>query len=68
MPDWVPMAAMLGLWLTVAAWGYLDERRDFAGGLCCGRRLRRFDTDSQGGRGYTCDSCRRYLWVSWPVD
>lgn len=46
------------------------EAKDFNGGTCrrCGKRLRRFDTDSQGGRGYTCDGCGYTVWVSYKVD
>ena len=42
----------------------ISERRSFNGGICraCGKALKRFDTDSQGGRGYTCgvDCCFYY--------
>lgn len=38
-------------------------------GFCsCGGRWINFDTDSQGGRGYKCDTCKTSLWVSYPVD
>lgn len=45
----------------------VDERRAFNGGICklCGNKLRYFDTDSQGGRGYCCDKCGHHIWVSW---
>jgi hypothetical protein len=44
----------------------ISERRSFNGGICraCGKALKRFDTDSQGGRGYTCGV--HYIWASWP--
>lgn len=32
-----------------------------------GEPWRRFDTDSQGGRGYT-DFSGNYCWISWPID
>ena len=43
------------------------ERKGFNGGICsrCGKELRLFDHDSQGGRGYTCDGCGHKVWVSY---
>lgn len=43
------------------------EYRGFNKGTCpkCGRPLRWFDTDSQGGRGYCCNKCKYYTWVSY---
>jgi predicted amidophosphoribosyltransferase len=46
------------------------EKRDYNDGICpvCGEELRHFDNDSQGGRGYCCDSCNYHTWVSYNVD
>ncbi len=43
------------------------ETKAFNGGECpdCKVPWRHFDNDSQGGRGYTCDSCPRGVWVSY---
>lgn len=43
------------------------EKKHFNGGYCpnCGSYMRHFDTDSQGGRGYTCDKCHYHTWVSY---
>ena len=48
-------------------WGYLKEKKDFNDGKCprCGTNLKYFDTDSQGGQGWTCDKCGYTTWVSW---
>lgn len=48
-------------------WGINEERKDFNNGVCpkCGKQLRCFDMDSQGGRGYTCDKCDYTTWVSY---
>lgn len=56
---------VLGLF---ALFGYLIEKRLYNKGICpnCGTPLRYFDTDSQGGRGYICDSCKYCIWVSYP--
>lgn len=44
------------------------EKRSFNNGICkkCGSKLHHFDTDSQGGRGYTCSHCDYYIWVTYP--
>lgn len=46
------------------------EKKDYNEGRCktCGGKLRYFDTDSQGGRGYRCENCHRVVWVSWGAD
>lgn len=46
------------------------EKNSYNNGICplCGNKLRRFDTDSQGGRGYTCDNCGYSTWISYNVD
>lgn len=43
------------------------EKRNYNKGICkyCGKPLRHFDTDSQGGRGYMCD-CGYCVWISYP--
>ncbi len=49
-------------------WARSREKAAFNGGDCpdCGTPWRHFDNDSQGGRGYTCDTCPRGVWVSYP--
>lgn len=45
------------------------EKRQYNNGVCksCGSRLRHFDNDSQGGRGYCCDNCDAVnIWISYP--
>ena len=46
------------------------EKKDYNNGICtqCGGHLEHFDDDSQGGRGYRCDKCGRYVWVTYNVD
>ena len=43
------------------------ERVRYNGGVCrhCKTKLRHFDNDSQGGRGYVCDKCGYVVWVSY---
>lgn len=45
-----------------------NEKQGFNNGICpiCGEKLKHFDNDSQGGRGYCCPSTkhRYYTWVS----
>ena len=57
------------LFLVVGGWhGKRSEAKNFNSGICtkCGSLLKRFDMDSQGGRGYSCNSCDRTVWVSYP--
>ena len=48
--------------------GIKMEKEDFNKGYCkiCHQKLRRFDTDSQGGRGYTCPEMHYAVWVNYP--
>lgn len=52
----------------VSVW--ICEYYEYNHGVCrkCGHKLRSFATDSQGGRGYTCDKCGNSFWISYPVD
>lgn len=57
-------------YIMICIIAYIREKRNFNNGkcVCCGERLELFDTDSQGGRGYKCTKCGRYLWISYRVD
>lgn len=63
--------AALGAMLCL---GLAHDWLSWNGGRCaCGHHWRYFDTDSQGGRGYTCPgprgaSCHKTIWISYPVD
>lgn len=48
-------------------YGIKVERKKFNNGVCpkCGKQLKHFDTDSQGGRGYCCNDCHYFTWVSY---
>lgn len=52
------------------AYAFYTEKRDFNDGICrkCGSKLRHFDNDSSGARGYTCDKCNNKVWVSYSFD
>lgn len=56
------LAAIIGSFISTTI-----EKKEFNKGVCnmCGARLRLFDTDSHGGRGYTCDKCQYKVWVSY---
>ena len=59
------------IWLVGIVLCILSDIKSYNKGYCpkCGNKLRLFDTDSQGGRGYCCDSCNGYAtWIGWPVD
>lgn len=53
--------------LPVCYFASKAEAKDWNGGYCpiCGRELRHFDTDSQGGHGWCCDDCGYTAWVSY---
>jgi hypothetical protein len=51
---------MVALFICDALIDIIWEKRNYNNGICkcCGKPLRHFDTDSQGGRLYTCpDFC-----------
>ena len=47
--------------------GIRIEKRLFNGGICiyCDGKLKLFDYDSHGGRGYKCQRCRQTIWISY---
>lgn len=48
--------------------GYFQEKKEFNNGICpkCGGNLELFDVDSQGGKGYNCNKCKKYFcWTNW---
>ena len=63
---WIFLCAIVAL--TFVAWiGIKSETKAFNKGVCkkCGRKLKYFDVDTQGGRGYKCEACDYYTWVSY---
>ena len=48
-------------------WCYIQEKKDFNDGVCppCGKPLVHFDDDSQGGQGWCCYDCKRFVWITW---
>ena len=60
-------AVIILIALLICPIGLFLEKRAFNNGTCvnCGSKLRHFDNDSQGGRGYCCDTCGYNTWVSY---
>jgi hypothetical protein len=58
--------AIFGL---ILAWLNRRDRLAYNRGRCrqCGEKLEKFDTDSQGGRGYQCKNGHT-LWVSYDIE
>lgn len=60
----VAVGLFIGIGLSI-----IKEKREFNNGICpiCGQKLKHFDNDSQGGRGYCCPSIKHkyYTWVSY---
>lgn len=58
---------LLIIFVIVTALGIILEKRNYNKGICkyCGKPLRHFDTDSQGGRLYTCPDFCSLVAVSY---
>jgi len=58
------------LLISVGFWGRSKEKEDWNKGICksCGTKWHNFDTDSQGGRGYVCETRKHWTWISYGVD
>lgn len=56
--------------MLIMLWARSREKKRYNNGICinCGNKLRHFDVDSQGGRGYCCDKCHYHTWVSYDID
>lgn len=61
------LIVLITLFVSLIIWGYLSERKAYNNGKCpkCNKKLRNFDCDSQGGRGYCCDYCNYHTWISY---
>lgn len=61
------VAVMVTCLILVCRLAARAEAKDWNGGYCpiCGKKLRHFDDDSQGGHGWCCDDCSYYTWVSY---
>lgn len=59
--------ALLLLFVFLTFLGIILEKRAYNKGICkyCGKPLRHFDTDSQGGRLYTCPDFCSLVSVSY---
>lgn len=59
---------ILAFLLVLALGGYFLDKHEWNNGVCRknGLRWKRFDIDSQGGRGYVAGN--EYCWISWPAD
>lgn len=58
---------MIAIFFTINGLAILAEKHEYNNGLCkcCGKKLRHFDTDSQGGRLYTCEDMHTLVSVSY---
>ena len=67
--EYIIMLCVLGLFVFLGMLGYMGERKLWNNGISphTQKPWERFDTDSQGGRGYK-DGSGGYIWISWPVD
>lgn len=58
---------MVVIFFTILSLAILHEKHEYNNGICkcCGKMLRHFDTDSQGGRLYTCPDFCSLVSVSY---
>lgn len=56
---------VLTLMIIGGIFAYRSEKKSWNDGICAltGEKWIRFDTDSQGGRGYKSGNV--YTWISW---
>lgn len=61
------LIVMTTIFFTVLSLAIMHEKREYNNGICkcCGKKLRHFDTDSQGGRLYTCEDMHTLVSVSY---
>ena len=66
---WIVLLVMVTFVVVLVLLSIRREARDYNHGICprCERmrKLKKFDVDSQGGRGYVCDHCGYVTWVSY---
>lgn len=72
---WIALLIMVTFVMVLVLLSIHREARDYNHGICprCEsqnkyaemRKLKKFDEDSQGGRGYVCDHCGYVTWVSY---
>lgn len=58
---------IISLFIIIPLIAIKKEKELFNNSICkvCGQKLKHFDTDSQGGRGYTCPSMCYSVWISY---
>ena len=58
---------MTAIFFIILSFAILYEKREYNNGICkhCGKKLRCFDIDSQGGRLYTCEDMHTLVSVSY---
>lgn len=65
--DILVLIGLLVLLVVPPYFQYRWEKRQWNDGTCpkCGTPWRSFDMDSQGGRGYNCETRCSSMWISW---
>lgn len=64
------IVGLIFVFILLILWARYEEKKAYNRGFClrCGTKMRNFDMDSQGGRGYCCDKCHYHTWVSYRID
>lgn len=64
--EYIILIILIISFIVCVSIGIMSEKKDFNNGICphCNNKLRNFDIDSQGCRGYCCE-CGYHTWVSY---
>ena len=62
----IVLISLLALCFIGGIYARKKEIKEFNKGSCqCGGKFKTFDMDSQGGTGWKCQKCNKYMWTSW---
>ena len=67
--EYVAIVVIFIAFALAIGWAWNKEISEWNNGTCdkCGGKYKSFDTDSQGGVGYKCDSCGNVIWITYPM-
>lgn len=67
---WIPIIVLFVVMVGYMLKEYIVERKEWNKGKCreCGTGLEFDSEDTIGGKLYKCPKCKRYVWLSFPID
>ena len=64
MISFILVVVLLIILIFAISIGFIIDKIEWNKGKCkCGSDWKYFDTDSQGGRGYQCKNCGKFIWL-----